>query len=224
MFVELYGGRTDQANRLHYMDANAEDAFTPITQAARNLLDDADTAAMLTTLGISDFVKSLLDDTSGSAFLDSLGSTGVGKSLLTAANQASARSSLGLGPAALVAVLGSVTTADSSAIMEKGTGTYGTFYRFKNGLQICLSNQLGSNPITNPFGNLYRSTSVPWVFPAQFGGDIAPLTYAQDQSETIWCGCSQGSFTSANITSIYPASIGGNRPLFAFALGKWANV
>lgn len=168
-------------------------------QTAANKLGYFDSNGKPAFTDITEFARSLIDDGSAPA----------------------ARNTLGLGPAALVAVLGSVSNTDSSAIMERGTGTYGTFFRFRNGIQICLSNQLGSNPITNPFGQLYRSTSVAWVFPAQFGGDIAPLTYAQDQSETIWCGCTQGSFTSAGITTIYPAAIGGARALFAFAIGKW---
>lgn len=77
MFIELYGGRTDQANRLHYMDANAKDAFTPITQAARDLLDDADVAAMLQTLGLG-------------------APSTIGKNVLKAADSAAIRSLIGL--------------------------------------------------------------------------------------------------------------------------------
>lgn len=144
-----------------------------------------------------------------------------GRTLIDDADASAARSTMGLGSAAIVAVLGAVSAADNSPIMERGSSSTGIFVRFKNGLQICLSSQLGSNPITNAFGSLYRSSSINWVFPAQFGGDIAPLTFAQDTSETIWCACSQGSFTSANISSIYPAAISGNRPIFAYSVGRW---
>ena len=77
MFTELYKGRTTTADRLHYFGTDGADGFTPFTQAGRDLLDDADAAAMLVTLGLG-------------------APSGVGKNILTATDAAKVRELIGL--------------------------------------------------------------------------------------------------------------------------------
>ena len=140
----------------------------------------------------------------------------------TGANDAAgARNNLALKSAALADILGVVTQDSSSALFQRSAASTGTVFRSKSGIQICFSNAMKANTITQTFGALYRSASINWVFPAQFGGEQPPMVFAQDTFEAIWCGCSLGSYTSSSINSIYPTSVNDSRNLFACAIGRW---
>ena len=66
-------GLTTAADKMIYTTAADTYAVTDLTAFARTLLDDANAAAMLSTLGVSAFAKTLLDDASAVAMRTTLG-------------------------------------------------------------------------------------------------------------------------------------------------------
>jgi hypothetical protein len=67
------GGVTGAANKFPYFSGVATVAMGDLTPFARTLLDDANAAAALTTLGISAFAQTLLDDTDAATARGTLG-------------------------------------------------------------------------------------------------------------------------------------------------------
>lgn len=63
---------TTSADKLFYATGADAVAMTTLSAKGRELIDDADSSAMLTTLGVSTFIKSLLDDTDAAAALGTL--------------------------------------------------------------------------------------------------------------------------------------------------------
>lgn len=76
-YIGIAQANVPSATRQQPYDQNLTDISAPFvfTAAGRALLDDADAAAQLTTLGISTFIKTLLDDANAAAALATLGVT-----------------------------------------------------------------------------------------------------------------------------------------------------
>lgn len=66
---------TTSADKLFYATGADAVAMTTLSAKGRELIDDADSSAMLTTLGVSTFIKSLLDDADAATALGTLGIT-----------------------------------------------------------------------------------------------------------------------------------------------------
>ncbi len=75
-------GLTPAADKVPYWTGAGTSATMTVTSAARSLLDDTTTGAMLTTLGFSAFAKTLIDDADASAVRTTLG---LGSAALSAA-------------------------------------------------------------------------------------------------------------------------------------------
>lgn len=68
-------GLTPAADKVPYWTSSTTSATMTITSAARSILDDTTTAAMLTTLGVSAFAQTILDDANAVAVIATLGIT-----------------------------------------------------------------------------------------------------------------------------------------------------
>jgi hypothetical protein len=66
-------GLTAAADKVPYWTSSSASATMTVTSAARSVLDDTTTGAMLTTLGFSAFAQTLIDDASASAARTTLG-------------------------------------------------------------------------------------------------------------------------------------------------------
>lgn len=71
--LQAIGALTTSADKLPYFTGSAAATLTAFTAFARTILDDTDSGAMLSTLGVSEFIKTLLNDTSSSAARATLG-------------------------------------------------------------------------------------------------------------------------------------------------------
>lgn len=88
--------------------------------------------------------------------------------------QASARAGLGLGTAAVAALVGTVTQG-GAAVMESGSNSNGWFIKFADGTMICRGVVNASPAISNQSGNLYYYVGS-LAFAASFVG-IAPQVF-----------------------------------------------
>lgn len=144
-------GLTSAANKLPYFTGSGTAALTDLTAAGRAILDDANAAAQLTTLGVSAFVQTILDDADAGTVRTTLGlgalavlgtitaslisdASANGRSLITAADYSAMRTLLGLvigtnvqAQDAELAALAGLTSAADKGIQFTGSGTAATF-------------------------------------------------------------------------------------------------
>jgi hypothetical protein len=120
-------GLTSAADRGLYFTGSGTASLFTFTAAGRALLDDANAAAQLTTLGVSAFAQTILDDANAAAVRATIGAgTGGGdlvstNNLSDLSNAGTARTNLGLGTSA------TVNTGTSGAVVPllNGNNTHG---------------------------------------------------------------------------------------------------
>ena len=178
---------------------------------AQSLLNDADAASARTTLQL------------GSVATES--TVPVTKGGTGGTTQATARSGLGLGSAAVAAILGTVSQSGgvpTGAIIENVVNANGRAIKFADGTMICLSPVLTLQPPTSAFGALFVSpTSTGWFFPAVFVGTSPAISAVNVNSARFIIN---GRATSNNVSEfvvIYPVSDSGSPAALAVAIGRW---
>jgi hypothetical protein len=63
---------------------------------------------------------------------------------------------------------GNMPEVNGNPIVERGSNSDGDFVRFADGTQICQVAELGSLAVTTADGELFRSASQSWTYPAAF--------------------------------------------------------
>ena len=146
--------------------------------------------------------------------------------------QASARTGLGLGSAAVASIIGFVGQSGgvpTGAIIERGNNANGDYTRFADGTQICFKavgvNSTGSYAVasglfgSDAYGNgAYPAAfaSTPFVIASgvRNGGAASPLSLA-----SCYTAQSQTSWGSWRVLAGDNATVGGT--LFLIAIGRW---
>lgn len=108
----------------------------------------------------------------------------------------------------------------TGGIIQRGSNANGEFVRFTDGTQIC-TNTRNIGPITVATGNMFRTDSVLWQFPAVFA--TADVGYGGTAGgNATWCGATSVSASQVN-TRQYASIVNNNVDLVLkeFAIGRW---
>lgn len=109
----------------------------------------------------------------------------------------------------------------TGALMQYGSNANGEFWRFTNGLQICLS-QSQSISITTASGAIFIAGSAPnWTFPIAFAAGTTPFVSSLPIGNSfIWGGGTSGATnTTAALRAYSSASISAS--VVGLAVGRW---
>ncbi len=187
----------------------------------QGLLNDADAPAARTTLGAAksganDDITSLTGLTT--ALSVSLGGTG-GKT------QAAARTGLGLGSAAVAAIVGTVSQSGgvpTGAIIERGSNAQGSYIKYADGTLHCWT-RMSTTAVSNVIGNVFNSAAIyPGSFPVAFSS--LPVVIATTSGVAFsWAGNYVEQTLSAwgGWVAFSPTATGGFAWINFFASGRW---
>ena len=117
---------TPAADRLPYFTSTTAAALATFTAAGRALLDDADAAAQLTTLGISAFVQTILNDAAAGDVLTTLGISAFAQTLLDDAAATNVLTTLGVS-AFVQTILNDAAATNVRDTLELGAANNVTF-------------------------------------------------------------------------------------------------
>ncbi|MBD1590265.1 phage tail protein [Pseudomonas typographi] len=147
------------------------------------------------------------------------------RTLLAANSQANQRSALGLGSAAVAAILGTVSQSGgvpTGAIIEQGSNSAGNYVRFADGTQICWGVSSGATA-NNATGNgLYYSGLITVGFAAAFSS--TPILSGSTTAQTgamSWLGFPASYGTSAGYLSLISFGSNATATLQWMAVGRW---
>ncbi|WP_110947367.1 phage tail protein [Pseudomonas bohemica] len=147
------------------------------------------------------------------------------RTLLAATTKAAQRSSLGLGSAAVAAILGTVSQSGGTptgSIMERGSTSNGWYYKFASGLMICYGTSAAIGTDT-AFGSLYYSAATTFIFPATFTEVPQVLGFTKNSVNFFSWAVNEGTGPTTGQVSlrIVSGSSAATAQLQYVAIGRW---
>ncbi|MBK5002997.1 hypothetical protein IAE37_005273 [Pseudomonas sp. S31] len=138
--------------------------------------------------------------------------------------QAAARTGLGLGAAAVAAIVGAVTQSSgvpTGAIIEQGSNANGNYTKYADGTMICRGSVTQSAAVDLAYHGGYRSGQVTWPYPAIFA---APPTVSCGAEINSAINALSGNTLQAQTGLFFysgVALVAANRTVNAIAIGRW---
>ena len=130
---------------------------------------------------------------------------------------------LGLKSAAFADLIGDVGVG---AAMQSGSNANGRWWRFQNGLQICVKNDLLRQYLDQPVAaNLWSTRDMVWTFPMAFvaGGQVSVGGWSGSQAGNAWVGMGNYTISTTNCAlRVIAGYQNTNEGTFsAYAIGGW---
>lgn len=142
-------------------------------------------------------------------------------------SQATARTALGLGSAAVAPILGDVSQSGGTptgAIIERGNNANGEYVKFADGTMFC-SRRLSITITTTASGAIFRDNAPVggmWTYPAVFSATPVLTTVAAASSGLVWSSVISSNTTVANIVIFSPINLlSAGSFLHTLAFGRW---
>lgn len=136
---------------------------------------------------------------------------------------AAARSNLGLGAAAVAAILGTVSQSGgvpTGAIFQTGSNANGDFIRFASGWQICTHTDNRSFNLTGPVDGFFYDSQT-WTFPIAFAAAPYSDHKVRISGRIVGTGPSDVTVSASAFFPFSGAAISGSGIARHFAIGRW---
>ena len=117
----------------------------------------------------------------------------------------------------LTAMYDNFVALESAQIVDSGSTADGDYWRFENGLQICLGNTFTAD-VTTPKGAGYVSSEITWNFPVDFLGSFSYQGISTIRASWIAGLNFNQSSLGFEITSLISNP---SVPVNLFVLGRW---
>lgn len=213
--------RTDQSNKPYILGAS-----DPTVLANWIALDQTLSAALAAISGLTPVADRLpyFTGPTGAALAVF---TAVARTLLAATTAADQRTALGLGSAAVAALLGTVSQSGgvpTGAVYERGSNANGEYVKYADGTMIQTLNVASQSvAVTTAYNSLFYGLPPNWTFPVPFVGAMPYVGLTPYFSGRLVWGTRGGavSLTSAQMVVLDGGSNTNNYQLSYVAVGRW---
>jgi hypothetical protein len=121
----------------------------------------------------------------------------------------------------LVGSVAEVAGVPAGAVIEAGSTADGSFTRFADGTQICVSAGIASGAVTAAAGALYSSAPLAWTFPAAFAAGAPPAVSGSAGSALRWLAVEPADAAGAAFAVLAATASATGSTCRLMAVGRW---